>query len=225
MAVVGAGGGFFGGGAKTSDQTGANTINPNQGTQASETSAPIISFQSNISTSGKNAQVVGGGSPNVTVNSTTTDFGALAAGSNLATQGINLAGATLNLQAAQLDNIAEITKNANATVADVSKSGLDNALSFGEKAFNFASESQGNVLNTFKSALGDVFDYTQNLVGDVITANQKSTQQTITGLTDLSARTTTSSDQRVQEIAKYAIYAAVAIAAAFVLAPVLRGAK
>jgi hypothetical protein len=211
------GGGFFGTGAQQSDSTGANTINPNLGTEASQTSAPIISFQSNISTSGKNAQVVGGGSPNVTVNSSTTDFGALAAGSNIAQQGINLAGATLNLQAAQLDNIRDISANTNATIAGIAKTGLDNAVLTQQNAYQFSGNSLNSILDVFKSSLAGIEDYTQNLVGDVIGANKAATAQTITGLTDLSARTTTSSDQRIADTAKYAIYGAAAIGIAIAL--------
>lgn len=216
------GGGFFGTGAQQSDTTGANTINPNLGTEASQTSAPIISFQSNISTSGKNAQVVGGGSPNVTVNSTTTDFGALAAGANIATQGINLAGATLNLQAAQLDNARDIALGSEAQVANIAKTGLDNAVLGSQQAYNFTSGSLTNLLNNFQQSLTSIEGFSSGLVDKVITSNQATTASTITGLNELSARTTTSSDQRIADTAKYAIYGAVAIAVAVAIAPFLR---
>lgn len=218
-------GGFFGGGGKSNEQTGANTINPNQGTEASQTSAPIISFQSNISTSGKNAQVVGGGSPNVTVNSSTTDFGALAAGANIATQGINLAGATLNLQGAQLDNARDIALGSEQQVSNIAKIGLDNAVLGQKQSYDFTSGSLNSLLTNFQSSLSSIESFSSGLVGDVIRSNQATTASTITGLNELSARTTTSSDQRIADTAKYAIWGAIAIAIAFVAAPALRGVK
>lgn len=242
------GGGFFGSGAQQSEQSGASTIVPNVATEASANTAPILNFQTSISTTGDKSGVFGNaGAPQVTVYSQQTDYGALAAASQAVEQGVNLAGAGINLAGFTTAAIGDVTETAlqqqtatagkaNDIVAAIAGHGLDAAqanyqtsLNFASstqgEAYNFANSSQSKVLDVFKSALGSVFDYTQSLVGDVIQADKSTTATTVSGLTALASQNSTTSDQRIQEITKYALIAVSIVVGLVVLAPAVKGAR
>lgn len=144
---------------------------------------------------------------------TTTDFGAIETAGEVSREALELGRSGLNIG------------------ADLAGRGLDNAFAFGSDtvsdAFSFGTRSLDSVTDFADSALqtnvgvtrdaldfageagAGVLDFARSLVGD-----------TVTGLKDLSMQTSASTDDRV---AKVALYAFVAVAAAIVLPQLFKG--
>lgn len=155
---------------------------------------------------------------------TTTDFGAIEAAGEVSREALELGRSGLNIG------------------ADLAGRGLDNAFSFGSDtvagalrfggdtvsdAFSFGTRSLDSVTDFADSALSsnvgvtrDALEFAGNAGAGVLDFARSLVGDTVTGLKDLSMQTSASTDDRV---AKVALYAFVAVAAAIVLPQLFKG--
>lgn len=120
-----------------------------------------------------------------------------------------------------------------ATAADLAGRGLDTALDATRGALDFsesvvnsnesvARESIQRISDFGGVALGESLDFARDVFEGAGSALREVTQSNLEGLGQLAQQTTASSDDRVAKIAGYAL---LAVAAAFVLPALMKGAR